>query len=440
MRSKAWYVVSLLAFFAGIAPTAQAQPTLLNPSFELPVLIPGTSMLQPGGTGWLFSSGAVGIASDGNQNAGYSPTVDGTQSAYLSGSTSIQQNVGGFSVGQNYQLEWLQNRRQQGSGGVAFQVVLDKGLATESVIAPYEVAGAPDWLTRSSDVFTATKSSYTVTMEALDIVQDGYASRISDLDRVAFVTTSAAPTERLHGSATLSVAPSDYTLQLFLGGVALEPSLTGQFAGSLSTQFDYVQGLGLRNIAFQPSALNALADVSTTLDFGPLGSIDLTLDDAGFVPYTAADGSLQQRLTVHPDGTFNLQSWFMTFLGNATYDGHGPLGDLLGDGSIDLTTIAAADLGYTSTQAGDIIFPGPGTINLSPTGNPLEYLMTVDAPIVVNAVLDSSLDLELLLTSHIHATGLVTLIPEPATVWLAASAMLTLATVAWCRRRKSARL
>jgi len=109
---------------------------------------------------------------------------------------------------------------------------------------------------------------------------------------------------------------------------------------------------------------------------------------------------------------------------------------LLGDGAIDLTTISPADLGYTSTEAGDVIFPGPGSINLTHTGNPMEYLMTIDAPVVINVVLDSGLDLELLLTSHIHATGFITLVPEPTTAWLAivASVMVVVVT----RRRRLA--
>src|SRR5262249_2589732 len=117
--------VAVLSFLGSVA---SAQPAIQNPSFETPALPLGSSAFQPAGSGWNYVSSpfhTIGIASNGSTNAGTFPALDGTQAAYLGGDESISQTVSGFTVGQNYQLDWLQDRISDNSGGSALRVVLD---------------------------------------------------------------------------------------------------------------------------------------------------------------------------------------------------------------------------------------------------------------------------------------------------------------------------
>jgi hypothetical protein len=112
-------VASLAAILtvSGFAQTTQAQPTIANPSFEVPNLggCPH-SQYVPSGANWTFSS-TSGITSAGCVNIWGAPeAISGTQVAFIQGSAqqtpqtlsaTISQNVSGFLAGHRYVIVFL---------------------------------------------------------------------------------------------------------------------------------------------------------------------------------------------------------------------------------------------------------------------------------------------------------------------------------------------
>lgn len=72
--------------------------TIVNPSFETPSVGAGSFQYNPLGATWTFS-GASGISSNGSA-FGFLPAPNGTQEAFLQGSTgSFSQAITGVNVG-----------------------------------------------------------------------------------------------------------------------------------------------------------------------------------------------------------------------------------------------------------------------------------------------------------------------------------------------------
>jgi len=158
---------------------AIAVPTIANGSFELPDLgvnfayynfAPQLSTGQVTASQWVGGNrAAIAATNSGFVNAPAILPPDGDQQGVLQVNagvgSSFTQTVSGFQVGRQYQL--VVYGRARGAGSTNFQEVLDAGLGTELTIhSQGAVTGNAQWQKITSSVFTATKTSYTVTLRA----------------------------------------------------------------------------------------------------------------------------------------------------------------------------------------------------------------------------------------------------------------------------------
>lgn len=438
--------LSFLGFCFLAVPTLGQ--TIANPSFETPNLSPGIIQSSPTGASWQFnqginsfySSGIVAYdASDSNDFQPLAPPPDGNQFGYMRSDASIQQTVSGFTVGQAYRLDWLQGYGGTlASGGSAILVELQaSGGGPSQQIAPLELANSPSLTARSSDVFIATSETYELVVQSSDQVPFGYAYRNALVDQFSFVPVNEPPTTRTTYSASLALtAASGLQVDALLGGVPLGAGIESAVTGSIDLEFDIVNGTDVASLRFNPSEILLDPTLSEFIDGGTLGTADITLSDSGGTLFhTNSDPFGKHKVAVDSGGDFLLGSTFLGFDGLAEIELEGPLVDLLGEDtlSIDLDSIPAADLGITYL-GNQTLFADPGNIQLSPTGNPNEYLVTLDIPVLGITPIDSGIGLEVQLSGYLQAQGIV-VVPEPSGLALAVLGGMTLIAARYRRRR-----
>jgi hypothetical protein len=200
-------VVLLLAL--ALAPDALAAPSVVNGSFETDQFgFSGT--LDLGGTnpltGWTTGHNGTypwGLPNSNSYNAG--PTPYGNQwvivGNYGAGGTYIQQDVGGFTVGQRYTLSFAlasENVGEQAPVEVSFPS--GSITASQTFHAPKRVANYWDtWQTFSMD-FVAISSNVTIRLA-------GLAGGDAGIDNVSVVAVPKHPT-----STAVSCTPNPVTV------------------------------------------------------------------------------------------------------------------------------------------------------------------------------------------------------------------------------------
>jgi len=405
---------------------------IANPSFETPSLLPGEILEYPVGAAWQFNQGSSSfyssgvVAYDALEESAFQPIApppDGDQFGYMRSGSSIQQTVSGFSVGEAYRLDWYQGYGgTSASGGSALQVEIQpSGGGVSQLIAPLELANSPSLASRSSDVFIATSESYEITVQSSAEVPYLYASRNALVDQFAVVPVNENATTRATYSTSLAITSvSGLEVDALLGGVALGADIQSAVAGSINLEFDIANGTDVVSLRFNESNVQFNPTLTGFIDAGPLGTANVSLTDTSGMLFHV-DGGIygKQSVGVNSAGEFLLGSAFFDLEGLAEIDLTGPIVDVLGADMIeyDLSDVAAADLGitYLGDQA---LFADPGTIDLSPTGNPNEYLVTVDVPVFIVTPLASSIGLEVQVSGMVQAQGIV-IVPEPSSIALA---------------------
>ena len=193
-----------LAILVGGAE-AQAAPAFLNADFSSPSTTASFAYSQPI-TDWVDASGAgsasgisAAVPADLWDN-GVAPDGE-TQVAFLQNETAaLQQTVGGFIVGDKYQIQVIADARAAtGPAGLSIGVNgIEYGaevLLTNPVVAvdTYGVYRTP-WVTYSSAVFTATATSNVIQLQNLGIPGgSGFGDVTIDLGRATIVEVASVP-------------------------------------------------------------------------------------------------------------------------------------------------------------------------------------------------------------------------------------------------------
>jgi hypothetical protein len=135
--------------------------TINNPGFETPSVGNGY-IYDPTGAGWTFA-GDAGVA--GNNSAftlGNLPAPQGTQVGFLEQTGSISQTITGWQAG-TYILSFsAATRKFYQHGGQNFQVLIDNVVV--GTYAPTSLS----WLTFTTNLFTVTAGTHTITFKGLD--------------------------------------------------------------------------------------------------------------------------------------------------------------------------------------------------------------------------------------------------------------------------------
>ena len=205
---------------------AIAVPNVANGSFEVPDLgtnfayynfAPQLSPAQITASQWTGGDRAA-LAGTGSGFVN-SPAIlapDGDQQGVLQfaggAPSSLSQTVSGFQVGRQYQLVVYARAREAG-GSTDLQGVLDAGLGTQQIVLNQAaVTNNTTWAKFSSATFTATKTSYNLTLRNTSATA---ADRTTFIDAVHFVYVPSVPTVATAamsmvegGSLTLNATPS----------------------------------------------------------------------------------------------------------------------------------------------------------------------------------------------------------------------------------------
>lgn len=418
--------------------------TIANPSFETPNLSPGDGIEAPTNAGWSFQplTGIVAYTSDiftVSQLQPIAPPPDGTQFAVLSDERSIQQTISGFTVGQAYRLDWFQGYGSTAaSGGSAITARLEEpGGGATHTIAPLELANSPSLAARTSDVFVATSESYDLIIQNSDEVPSAYDSREALIDHFEFVAVNELATTRTSHTASLGLTSAS-TLEVDgrLGGVSLNADIISPIAGDLNVDFDIIDG-EVANLHFNESQLILDSLMTGVIELGVLGSADVTITDGELLLFHEESSVMgQHRVSVDENGEFLLGSTFVEYDGEGEFALNGPIQSIVGDDSIvfDFGSTPAADLGIT-TLNDRTIFSGPGSIDLLPTGNPSEFLVTIGIPILIATPLEGEVAFDLEVSGFIEAQGIV-VVPEPSGIALALLAVAFIGVSTVLRRRQ----
>ncbi len=394
--------------------------TIANASFETPDLLPDTLVYSPTDAGWEFGFNArIRSYSD--------PPTDqptGDQVAQLAGATQIQQTVTGFTVGQAYRLDWFQGYGfGYASGGSAVAVQLhEPGGGTIHTIAPLELSNSQVLAARSSDVFIAESESYELVVLGSDEVPDPFSRRDSLLDEFRFVAVDEPATARSSISTSLELtSASNLEVDVVLSGQSLNSNIASLLDGNLNIDFDFVNG-EVSNLHINVSQLAMEPEVSGVLQLGSLGSATASFQNSLINLFHAESDVLgQHRVSVDENGEFLLGGIFATYSGEGELEFEGPISTLIGEDAVmfDVGDIPASDLGNDEFRS-ETVITGPGTVHLSPTGNPLEYLTTIGFPLFAVGELGVNLvdlDAEVKLSGFIEAQGIV-VVPEPSSFTL----------------------
>jgi hypothetical protein len=138
----------------------RAVPLINNGDFEQVILNPATFQYAPSGTGWTFAGGS-GISRNGSgfQNGGIA-APEGNQIGFLQGASSMSQVISGFEVGKQYSLSFDFAGRV---GGLDNNLTV---LLNGSPIFNVNDVTSSNWTAVTTGPFTATSSSYTLTIAA----------------------------------------------------------------------------------------------------------------------------------------------------------------------------------------------------------------------------------------------------------------------------------
>jgi len=144
---------------------------VLNPGWEYPDIT--GYQYSPSGSDWSYTGSYV-IADSGSAfgNTAY----EGSQNSVLQQTASIWQNISGLVSGKNYRVSWFEASRS-GSGSNDLQVWIDS-----MVVGALHVVSDVNWVEKTSDMFTATSNSHTLTFDALN---SGGGDRSLFLDSVS---------------------------------------------------------------------------------------------------------------------------------------------------------------------------------------------------------------------------------------------------------------
>ena len=168
------------ALFDAVTLT-RAVPRVANGSFEEYALGPADYEYNPTGpgVGWTFNGPAV--SSNGSAFQGESRAAEGNQLLAIQTTGSLSQTVSGFEAGARYSLGWSEQRRTNHGGANDLEIVLDAGLPTQVVISPRHLVEHGSFLPRTSNVFAAAKSSYTLTLRGTNPLGGDNTTFIDDV-------------------------------------------------------------------------------------------------------------------------------------------------------------------------------------------------------------------------------------------------------------------
>lgn len=423
-------ILGTLLLLVTVHVSAIAQPTVVNGDFNTPVLSNGGWEYLPTNADWNFVSYGLtpgpGIASTGSPWDSPTPDPVGNQYGFLQGSSSISEAVSGFVPGQNYELTWLQSYRAQTASGNTMTVVLDDGLPTQQVISPLQEVTDSNWAQETSDVFTATKDSYTLTFLTTNAIGNDQTDRSALINDVNFQATSQAVQPQENITVQMQIAPqSMIQAQMEFNGQPVGSALNLQLSGSIPMNIEYAEGHGI--VGFQVMGENiSIPSESGTLNLGELGSINFGLQNPSI--NLATPGGVEAPLQpVDSNGNELIANTALQFSGGElNYQGNGSLSNV--SGSILLSQMFNSAL--LSGNGG----VSPDNFTLVPTG-PNSYLVTFDVPI--NSFSSFGYNNVLLeeLTGNLVCTAEITIVPEPSSLIILASALLP--TICFFVRRKT---
>ncbi|MBX7166138.1 MAG: PEP-CTERM sorting domain-containing protein [Pirellulales bacterium] len=236
----------------------------------------------------------------------------------------------------------------------------------------------------------------------------------------------AAPAQAAPLAASLTVPNSTLLLSVdALGAITATAnlSLTGTQGIELNDDFPVATKLTLGGGSL------AIADNSLTLDLGALGSIGAGLVGAVISGFRS-DGQLPLQFTgvdsfAFDPGDDTDPTETILDVGLLTYQGTGPFGSLLGDGTIDFSSYGARFLLYSIGPLGTLTRSVVGT-----SGGMTTYGLALAAPISTERIQldDPAPDgIFIQLQGMLFATGTyVVAVPEPSTICLVGLGLLAL--------------
>ncbi len=247
-------------------------------------------------------------------------------------------------------------------------------------------------------------------------------------------TAKAAPT----GPITLTLS-TDAGITLFIStiGGAVSAIIDFDVTGSLTVAFDD-EVPASASISILDAAID-LSDETLSLALGFLGSVDGALTGLGINAFSSA-GPIAMTET----GTLGFDPFTSTFdpgggspttldidEGVFTYLGAGPIGGLLGSGTVDF---GAAPISATIDPVGQV---GLVTQTIAFIGGGSTIIdVVVSAPLTfADTVLTDPLVVDIDLSGALVATGSYTIVPEPSTLVLLGIAFVGLVPL-WRRMRK----
>ncbi|MBT3295394.1 MAG: fibronectin type III domain-containing protein [Verrucomicrobia bacterium] len=182
-----WLRSMLMAVIVGLAMNSSLAVTLENTGFETPDFGTGWEYFKDMNAGelssavWTFTGGA-GLAGPGSPWVCNSTSPDplGDQFAYLQGGASVSQTLSGLIPGNRYYLTFSESYRTAMDPDNDLAVIIDEGLGSEDTIYYTSAVNNTAWETRQTEIFTAGKSSYSLTFRAIKPLAGGDRTTIID--------------------------------------------------------------------------------------------------------------------------------------------------------------------------------------------------------------------------------------------------------------------
>jgi hypothetical protein len=176
MSRPVWVVVLFIVYAVfALAPALLAAPVVEQPGFEAPDIAANSFVRAdlgtvPAGSPWTFS-GPAGMVDGVSATYNNLAPPEGSQAALLQsfgGNLSvIFQLVGGFDVGQGYQVSFLESTRPT-QGALSYAVLVD----SVPVLARTTASGQA-WTPQTSSSFVATSASMLLAFQAPGQLSDG---------------------------------------------------------------------------------------------------------------------------------------------------------------------------------------------------------------------------------------------------------------------------
>jgi len=219
-------------------------PVILNPSFEVPPLAPGTFqyMVPVSATqGWTFNNG-TGESANGSGFTDGQAAPNGNQVAFVQGHSTFLQTVSGFEAGTTYQISFSTAQRANfNQGGQTYQVLVDRtkvGTFTPSSTSYTTVTTTP---------FTVTAGAHTISFVGLN---PNNGDNTAFIDNVTISTTTPTWTIGNPGFETPVLAngtfqymvPDTWTFFNGSGISANNSGFTDAQAAPQGNQVGFIQG------------------------------------------------------------------------------------------------------------------------------------------------------------------------------------------------------